>query len=280
MAPCENITITNCTMHAGHGGVVIGSEMSGDVRNVTISNCVFIGTDRGIRLKSRRGRGGVVEDVRVNNIIMKDVACPFSMNLYYACGAWGDPLVSDKSARPVDSGTPRFRRIHFSHITARDVKYAAAFLYGLAETPLEDISFTDISVSMALQAEAGFPDMADDLAPMQRAGFFVCNVTGLRLQNVDVSDQIGSALLVENGAGVEVSGFKNPTPVAGAPVIELRSVNDAFIHGCHANRQTEVFIRLSGEGTASVVLSGNHMFGARMPLSMAAEVPSEEVMFL
>ena len=53
-APCENITVTNCTMVHGHGGVVIGSEMSGGVRNVVISNCVFVGTDRGIRLKSRR----------------------------------------------------------------------------------------------------------------------------------------------------------------------------------------------------------------------------------
>src|SRR4051812_42767034 len=55
---CENITITNCTLMAGHGGVVIGSEVSGSIRNVAISNCVFVGTDRGIRIKARRGRGG------------------------------------------------------------------------------------------------------------------------------------------------------------------------------------------------------------------------------
>jgi polygalacturonase len=120
--------------------VVIGSEMSGDVRNVAISNCVFIGTDRGIRLKSRRGRGGVVEDVRVSNLIMDAVLCPFTMNLYYHCGARGDPVVSDKNQRPVNDGTPRFRRIHISHVSAVDVKIAAGFLYGLAEMPLEDIS--------------------------------------------------------------------------------------------------------------------------------------------
>jgi len=60
----ENYTITNCTMLSGHGGVVIGSEMSGDVKKITISNCVFDGTDRGIRIKTTRGRGGVVEEVR------------------------------------------------------------------------------------------------------------------------------------------------------------------------------------------------------------------------
>ncbi|MGV3589365.1 MAG: glycoside hydrolase family 28 protein, partial [Adhaeribacter sp.] len=71
--PAQNYTITNCTMLSGHGGVVIGSEMSGDVRKITISNCIFDGTDRGIRIKSARGRGGVVEEIRVDNIIMKNI---------------------------------------------------------------------------------------------------------------------------------------------------------------------------------------------------------------
>ena len=81
----------------GHGGVVIGSEMSGSVRNVTISNCVFEGTDRGIRIKSRRGRGGAVEDIRINNIVMTKVMCPLIMNLYYFCGEGGKAdIVKDK----------------------------------------------------------------------------------------------------------------------------------------------------------------------------------------
>jgi polygalacturonase len=71
--PAQNYTITNCTMLSGHGGVVIGSEMSGDVRKIVISNCVFDGTDRGIRIKSARGRGGVVEEIRVSNIVMKNI---------------------------------------------------------------------------------------------------------------------------------------------------------------------------------------------------------------
>jgi polygalacturonase len=280
VAPCENITVTNCTMHAGHGGVVIGSEMSGGVRNVVISNCVFVGTDRGIRFKSRRGRGGVVEDVRINNIIMQDVACPISMNLYYACGAWGDPVVADKSPRPLEDSTPHFRRIHFSNISARNVRFAAAFLYGLGEAPLEDISFTDVSVSLALEAEGGYPDMADGLTIMQRAGFWISNVRGLRLQNVEVENQLGAALLVENAAEVEVAGFKNRTPSRSAPVIDLRDVAQGLLHGCQANRQTDIFIRLSGARTADIVLSGNHMFSARMPVSMAVEVPPEEVMLM
>ena len=203
LSPCENITITNCTMVHGHGGVVIGSEMSGSVRNVTISNCVFVGTDRGIRIKSRRGRGGIVEDVRATNVIMQGVLCPFTMNLYYHIGVKGNSEIADKRAAPVDAGTPIFRRIHFSHINVRDAQFAAAFLYGLPEMPIEDVSFDDVSISMASDAQAGAPDMADGIEPMQRAGFFARNVRRLNLDHVAIANQIGEPLLIEDSMEAE-----------------------------------------------------------------------------
>jgi polygalacturonase len=105
---CENITITNCTMLDGHGGVVIGSEMSGDVRKVTISNCVFDGTDRGIRLKSMRGRGGIVEEIRVSNVVMRNIAIEaITLNMFY----------QPTSPEPVSERTPCFRNIHISDLT-------------------------------------------------------------------------------------------------------------------------------------------------------------------
>jgi polygalacturonase len=192
-APCRDITITNCTLERGHGGVVIGSEMSGGVKNVVISNCVFIGTDRGIRIISRRGRGGVIEDIRVSNLIMDGVLCPFTMNLYYHIGERGNLNVADKNPRLVNDGTPRLRRIHFSHITAREVKHAAGFLYGLAEMPLEDISFSDVSISISDEADSGYPEMADDIPSMSRAGFFIRNAHHIRLVHVEVTGQVGEA---------------------------------------------------------------------------------------
>jgi len=200
-APCENVTITNCTMMHGHGGVVIGSEMAGGVRNVVIANCVFEGTDRGIRLKSRRGRGGVVEDIRVTNVIMVGVLCPFTVNLYYACGAWGDKVVADRQPHPVTAGTPRFRRIHLSHITAREAKLAAGWVYGLPELPVEDVSLDDVSISMAADAEPGYPEMADDMELMQGAGLFVRHVRGLRLRDVEITGQRGPAFLLADTEG-------------------------------------------------------------------------------
>ncbi len=132
-APAQNYTITNCTMLSGHGGVVIGSEMSGGVKNIVISNCIFDGTDRGIRIKTTRGRGGIVEDIRVDNIIMKNIRDQaFVMDMEY----------SRTEKEPVSERTPQFRNIRISNVTAYTKE--AAFINGLEEMSVEDISFNDI----------------------------------------------------------------------------------------------------------------------------------------
>lgn len=134
--PCENITITNCTMLSGHGGVVIGSEMSGSVRKVTISNCVFDGTDRGIRLKSTRGRGGVVEAIRVSNIVMSNISKEaIILDLKY----------SNMPQEEVSDRTPIFRNIHISGLTGVDVN-TPIYIRGLEESPITDITLRDINI--------------------------------------------------------------------------------------------------------------------------------------
>ncbi|OCA89411.1 glycoside hydrolase family 28 protein [Pradoshia sp. D12] len=210
--PCENITITNCTMIHGHGGIVLGSEMSGDIRNVTVSNCVFEGTDRGIRLKSRRGRGGVIEDIRINNIVMNRVICPFIANLYYYCGPRGkDQFVSDKKPYPITEETPVFRRIHFSNITAREVSAAAGFFFGLAEKYVEDVTFNQVSVAMANDAEPGLPAMMEGLEPMKQVGFYCSNVKDMIFNQVIVSNHKGPAFCIENAIGIEIKDCSSRT---------------------------------------------------------------------
>lgn len=139
--PCENITITNCIMLAGHGGVVIGSEMSGGVRKVAISNCIFDGTDRGIRLKSTRGRGGVVEDIRVSNIVMSNIKQEaVILDLKY----------SKMPLEPKSERTPIFRNVHISGMTVTDVKTPIK-IAGLEEAPISDIVLRDIHIRGAGQ---------------------------------------------------------------------------------------------------------------------------------
>lgn len=132
----ENITITNCTMLAGHGGVVIGSEMSGGVKKVVISNCVFDGTDRGIRIKSTRGRGGVVEDIQISNIVMKNIQEEAIIL---------DMLYTKMPTEPVTDRTPIFRNINISNVTGSDVLIPIK-IRGLEESPISNITFTNINI--------------------------------------------------------------------------------------------------------------------------------------
>lgn len=194
-AVTENVTINGCTMVHGHGGVVLGSEMSGGIRNVVITGCIFQGTDRGIRVKTRRGRGGFVEDVRVSNLVMDDVMCPFVVNPFYFCGPEGDePQVSDRDARPVDAGTPVLRRIHIAHVTARRVHAAAGWLFGLPEQPLSEITLDDVAVSFADDARPGVPAMAEGVEPVVRGGFQLGNIEASRFSRVTVIGADGPAV--------------------------------------------------------------------------------------
>jgi len=207
---CENITISNCTMIHGHGAVVFGSEMSGDIRNVTISNCVFQDTDRGIRLKSRRGRGGVIEDIRIDNIVMERVICPFILNLYYFCGPRGkDKYVWDKNPYPITDETPMFRRIHFSHITARNVHAAAGFIYGLAEQYVSEISFNHIDISLAENAIPGKPAMMAGIEDMNNRGFYVGFANDILFNRVTIENHEGPAFHIEYSEDVEVTHCKS-----------------------------------------------------------------------
>ena len=223
--PCENITITNCTMVHGHGGVVLGSEMSGGIKNVTITNCVFQDTDRGIRLKSRRGRGGVIEDIRIDNLVMERVLCPFILNLYYFCGPRGkERYVWDKTPYPITEETPRFRRIHFANITARNVHAAAGFIYGLAEQHIEEVSFDNIAIEMAEDAIAGRPAMMSGIKEMQRRGFYIGFGDNLLFRNVSIRNHAGPAFTQEGCKDLHFVDCQSLAPRDQAPLVYEQEV--------------------------------------------------------
>ncbi|WP_289752291.1 glycoside hydrolase family 28 protein [uncultured Duncaniella sp.] len=130
--PCTNVLIDGCTVYHGHGGFVIGSEMSGGCKDIIVNNCVFIGTDVGLRFKSTRGRGGVVEDIYVDNIKMTDIAGDaLIFDLYYGIKP-GAPVP------PVTEETPSFRNIYIDDVTCRSAKRAALF-NGLPEMPMKNV---------------------------------------------------------------------------------------------------------------------------------------------
>ena len=141
--PTEDVTITNCTVGTGHGGVVIGSEMSGGVRHVRVDHCAFNGTDNGLRFKSVRGRGGVVEDVVVDDVKMADIhGVAVLFDLYY----FTKPAKPGEAPPPVTEATPAFRDFHISHVACDGAKQAL-LIRGLPEMPLHDITLDDVRLT-------------------------------------------------------------------------------------------------------------------------------------
>jgi polygalacturonase len=147
---CRNLVITDCTVYHGHGGFVVGSEMSGGVENILVRGCRFIGTDVGLRFKSTRGRGGLVKDIWCEDIYMKDiVSYGVIFNLYYAGVAASD--MADGAIEPiveVDETTPEMRDIHFSNIVCSGAKQAI-YINGLPELPLSGLSFGNSTFTAA-----------------------------------------------------------------------------------------------------------------------------------
>jgi polygalacturonase len=142
--PTENVIVDNCVVYHGHGGFVVGSEMSGDVRNIKVSNCSFLGTDVGLRFKSTRGRGGVVENIYIENINMTDIPTdPLLFDLFY--GGKG-PAEEDESEQtevskvipPVTVETPAFKNIFIKNIHSNGSNRAMLF-NGLPEMKVQNV---------------------------------------------------------------------------------------------------------------------------------------------
>ncbi len=154
--PIENVIIRNCTVYAAHGGFVIGSEMSGGARNIYVNNCTFIGTDIGLRFKTTRGRGGIVENIFIKDIYMKDIpAEAILFDMYYMAK---DPvaLAGEKRElpkvefKPVDETTPQFRNFHISNVYCNGAE-RGIFVRGLPEMHVKDI----VLENMVIQAKKG-----------------------------------------------------------------------------------------------------------------------------
>ncbi len=162
--PCENVIVNGCTVYAGHGGFVVGSEMSGGVRNISVSKCQFLGTDVGLRFKSTRGRGGVVENIWVDNISMINIPTePINFNLYYGGKSAievlesGETVPAEVAPEPVDITTPCFRNIFISNLTCSNARRALYF-NGLPEMPIKNIQLENIYVTSDLGGEFIYSD--------------------------------------------------------------------------------------------------------------------------
>jgi polygalacturonase len=154
--PTENVIIRNCTVYHAHGGFVIGSEMSGGARNIWVTDCTFIGTDIGLRFKTTRGRGGIVEKIYIKNISMKDIpGDAILFDMYYG-GKDPVALAGEKREapkvefQPVTEATPQFRDFHISNVVCNGAD-KGIFIRGLPEMHVKNI----VLENMVLQAKRG-----------------------------------------------------------------------------------------------------------------------------
>jgi polygalacturonase len=231
--PCENITVTNCVFGSGHAGVGIGSETSGGVKNVTISNCICDGTDRGLRFKTARGRGNVVENIRASNFVMRNVGEAVTVTMFYTGGDMHTP-------QPVSKKTPIFRNFHFSEIVVTGVKRPVV-IEGLPEMPIQGISINNL------------------VADSAEIGAACTNAVGLVLDTMTINAQKGPALTADSVSEMEIYRVTTRKPLAGTPVVRLQNVNNAVVQSCTAAQGTDTFLEVSGSANKDISLFANRL---------------------
>lgn len=213
--PCENLVITNNIVYHGHGGVTVGSEMSGGVRNMHVSNCTFMGTDVGLRFKSNRGRGGVVENIFISGIRMTNIPThAISFDLYYG-GQSVSEMVEAGGERtfaqplPVNEETPQFKNISIRDITLKGA-LQAVFMQGLPEMNLENITLSN----MNLEAENGI---------------LLVDVNKVKLENIRLKTRSETAIEIYDGKNIEFRKLGFDSSSASAITINgARCANISF----------------------------------------------------
>jgi polygalacturonase len=230
--PTEFVAITNCTMLRGHGGVVFGSEISGGVRNIVISNCLFNGTDRGIRIKSRRERGGFIENVRISNIVMENVISPLVFNLFYECGHKPEKraFLNSKEPQAVTKYTPFIRNFQISNISSYKTLSACGVFFGLPEMPIEGIHVSDVLIEMDKVGARKAPAMNFDDTKLQKAGFVGSFLKNCSFRNINVIGVNGPAVDLADATGVEISGLVATQDQKG-PLVKMKNCVDCHVAG-------------------------------------------------
>ncbi|QMW04332.1 glycoside hydrolase family 28 protein [Spirosoma foliorum] len=192
--PTENIIVRNCRVYHAHGGFVIGSEMSGGVKNLYVSNCTFMGTDVGLRFKTARGRGGIVENIFVDGIDMTDIAGEAILfDMYYAAK---DPVPQQGEsnelpvipAQPLSEVTPQFRAFQIRNVTCKGAE-TGIMVRGLPEMAVKDI-------------------LIENAVLQSRKGFVCIEAENIRLKNVTLMSPAKTLMQIQNSHNLTLDNIQ------------------------------------------------------------------------
>jgi polygalacturonase len=218
--PTANVIVRNCVVYHAHGGFVIGSEMSGGANHIFVYNCSFIGTDVGLRFKTNRGRGGVVQNIYVTNINMKDIGAEAILfDMYYQAK---DPVVLAGEKReapkvetlPVTEATPQFKDFHVSNIVCNGAA-TALFIRGLPEMNILGVYLNDITIKA-------------------KTGIVCTQATGVYIKNFN--------LITDNTN----------------PVISIDNSNSIYLDNISYNKDSSLLFKVTGAATADIELTNTN----------------------
>lgn len=214
--PTENVIVDNCKVFQGHGGFVVGSEMSGGVRNIAVRNCQFLGTDVGLRFKSTRGRGGVVENIYISDIYMFNIVTDsFLFDLFYGGKSAsevledGDMVVREDTLYPVTEETPVFRNIFVKNLVSRNAR-RAMFFNGLPEMKVSNIQIENVYVTSTYGAELN-------------------NSKDIAFKNVYIQPALGPVLILNNVENFKAENFTFPNNLQNPVELKGNSNKDIII---------------------------------------------------
>ena len=252
LIPTQDVTITNCVFGFGQCGVGIGSETAGGVRDVTISNCVCDGTRRGLYFKTGRGRGASVENIRVNNYVMRNlVDTALWVSMWYVNGD------RDK-AEPVGPATPSMRNIHCSDMIVSGTR-PAALIEGLPERPIEGLQIDNFFVEGTT------------------TGISCMHVERMVLNRATINVASGAAATFRAMQDLEVLHFRTNSGSGTDPALLMNDVKDVLIASCKGGAARPVFLELSGAASADVQLSLNRMASGVKEYSLSGGAPADAV---
>jgi polygalacturonase len=191
---CENIVIADCIVYHGHGGFVIGSESRGGVNNVSVRNCTFIGTDVGLRFKSLREKGGLVQNVYIDGVQMKNIVNEAILfDMYYGEGNPEEQAtegVDNKRIEPVAELTPQFRDISIKNIVCNGAN-RAVLINGLPEMPVRAIQIVDVSI-------------------LSKKGILCIDADSILFRNVSIRPESGPVVSLNQSRNISLDGVKFP----------------------------------------------------------------------
>ena len=211
------------------------------MRNIVASNITAVDTENGIRIKSRRGRGGVIEDLRFDNWTMRHVGEGIVVTSYYRMEGEAPPR-----DEPFSERTPVFRNIAFSHITIDGAKTAVE-IEGLPEMPITALRLTDVFASA-------------------QAGLIAHKTDGLEVRNVRIDVARGPAFEIDSSANLELDGVSTRASLAGSPVVRLTHSAGAVLRNSNAFPGTWSFLSTGIGESKTTHLLNNVLENAKIPI--------------